>query len=87
MMVEQVTDDAKDAARYRWLRSQFQVITERREHEEFVRQQGPERTYRTRNSFWHAYSLQDDWRFGKTTDDPLPPTLDALIDAAMKEES
>lgn len=77
--------DAEDAARYRWLKAQFKIESERSEREIYVDTKGDFKRYTTEVSYWHHWQLQDDWRFGKHLNNPDPPTMDELIDEAIKE--
>ena len=77
--------DAEDAARYRWLKAQFKIESEKRERDIYVDTKGGFKRYVTEVSYWHSWNLQDDWRFGKHTEKADPPSLDELIDEAMKE--
>jgi hypothetical protein len=79
--------DAEDAARYRWLKAQFQIQSERNERDIDVDTKGGFKRYTTEVSYWHYWQLSDDWRFGRHSESPNPPSMDELIDEAMKERS
>jgi len=81
-------DDLKlDAQRYRWLRDQFKLSSEKREWDEFAGEnKRGQKVYDTVTECWHTFQLQDDWRFSEHRKDETIPTFDALLDAAIADQ-
>lgn len=77
----------EDAERYRWLREQFELLTEESFRDEFVRHAKDGDVYKTIRDRWCLYQLKDDWRFGENIiGDDDPKSFDSVIDAARKEK-
>lgn len=84
----QAQQDAEDAVRYRWLKSQFELHTERREWEELVSSKGNRTTYETMSEVQCSYQLKDDWRFMVTMPTGAgAPSFDELVDRLRAERT
>jgi len=81
----QAERDAEDAARYRWLKSQFELCTEAHDRNELIEQKGNRTTYETRRVYSVFFNLKDDWRFGHTEMDSPTLDFDALVDELRAE--
>jgi len=82
-----MSDDVKDAARYRWLREQFEAYTEERTWEELVWEKGDEKTYRTVREYSYCFHLVEDWRFCGVVPNAVTPDFETVVDKLMLEYS
>jgi hypothetical protein len=75
--------DTEDAARYRWLKAQFERRDEPRHWEEHVgRNRRGQELYEKRSEYWCLWELKEDWRFGETIESlDAAKDFDALVDS------
>jgi len=77
--------DAEDAARYRWLKGEFELRVEPQETREVVRETATLVTYSKKRQYWCIFELRDDWRFGAHQEsDTLD--FDSIVDALMRQK-
>jgi hypothetical protein len=81
--------EAEDAARYRWLKAQFERQEEPRYWKEHVgRNSKGQELYEHRSEYWVTWVLQEDWRFGETVPSlEKAKSFDEIVDVLRAAEA